>query len=446
MRQLITSLLLVSCFTISAQVSLDKRKLDSYFDALQANDKAMLSVAISENGESIYQKSIGFASNDKGKRNNADTKFRIGSITKVFTTTMIFQLIEEGKLSLETKLSTYYPKVKNASKITISHLLSHRSGIHNFTNDPSYVSYLNQPKSKTEMIALIESLDSDFEPGSKADYSNSAFVLLGYIIQDITGSSYAQQLNARIVNKLGLERTEYGGQIDTNDNQASSYTYNSESWVSATVTDMSIPGGAGAIISSPTEINKFMQGLFGGQLVSNKSLSKMKEINEGYGRGLFKIPFYNKFAYGHTGGIDGFSSNAAYFENEKIAVSVTSNGMNYVMNDIMIGILSLTFGKPFDIPNFSAKAISISAENLKKYEGVFASSAFPLKITIKVDGNTLIAQATGQSAFPLTSFSNIEFRYKQAGIVIKFGQEGKTVDYSTFTLNQGGGQYVFKKE
>ena len=111
---------------------------------------------------------------------------------------MIFQLIDESKLSLETKLAKYYSKVKNADKITISILLSHRSGIHNFTNTPEFNQYMTQPKSKAEMVSLIEDLDSDFKPNSSANYSNSGYVLLGFIIEDITKDTYAKQLQKRI--------------------------------------------------------------------------------------------------------------------------------------------------------------------------------------------------------------------------------------------------------
>ena len=112
-----------------------------------------------------------------------------------FTSVMIFQLIEEGKLSLDTTLAGFYPNIRNADKITISMLLSHRSGIHNFTNKPEFSQYMTSPKSKGEMIEIIEALESDFKPGSQTRYSNSGYLLLGFIIEDITKATYAHQLN-----------------------------------------------------------------------------------------------------------------------------------------------------------------------------------------------------------------------------------------------------------
>ncbi len=351
MKKLLSLLLLFSAFNLSCQ-RFDKAKLDTYLETLETHEKAMLSVVLLKDGEPVYQKSIGFAEAESKQKANQNTQYRIGSITKVFTSTMIFQLIDEGKLSLDTKLSDYYPKVKNADKITISMLLSHRSGIHNFTNDPEFLQYMTQPKSKAAMVSLIEGLGSDFAPDSRADYSNSAFVLLGFIIEDITKDSYAKQLQKRIVAKLNLSRTEYGGPISSVKNQAQSYRHNAGGWSVATVTDMSIPHGAGAIISTPTEVRKFLTSLFTGKLISENSLAKMKEINQGYGRGIFRFPVHGKIAYGHTGGIDAFVCNSGYFEADGLAIAITSNGMDYTMKDIMIGVLSIYYGRSFDIPDF----------------------------------------------------------------------------------------------
>lgn len=325
-------------------------------------------------------------------------------------------------------------------------LLSHRSGIHNFTNTPEYNQYMTQPKTKAEMVNLIEDLDSDFKPNSRANYSNSGYVLLGFIVEDITKDIYAKQLQKRIATKLNLDKTVYGGPINVEENQAKSYSHNAEGWSPATVTDTSIPHGAGAIISTPTEVAKFLSGLFTGKLVSADSLIKMKEINQGFGRGLFQFPFYDKKAFGHNGGIDGFSSLAGYFEADELAFALTSNGMNYAMNDISIAILSIYYGLPYDIPDFDQKAIELSERDLVKYAGVFSSQAMPLEITVKENEGQLTAQASGQGAFKLTPYSRSEFRFDQAGIIMIFETHGKKVDYSTFQMKQGGSSFKFTRE
>lgn len=444
MNKLLSGLLL---FIVTTSVSaFDQAKLDAYLTSLEANNKAMLSVAITKDGKPVYQRAIGYADTASETKAKTDTLYRIGSITKVFTSVMIFQLIEEGKLSLTTPLAQFYPDVKNASDITIAMLLSHRSGIHNFTNDPDYVEYMTQPKTKQDMQGIIEELDSDFKPGSQASYSNSGYVLLGYIVEDVTGDTYANQLKQRITRKLGLQNTVFGEPIQVQLNHANSYGFQASSWTPATLTDMSIPHAAGAISATPTDVAVFLSKLFEGQLLSAASLAKMKEINQGYGHGLFQFPFYDRKAYGHTGGIDGFSSQSAYFESDDVAVVLTANGLNYPLNDISIGVLSLYFGVPFELPDLSSRAISLDEDLLTSYQGVFASDAMPLKITLKVTDGQLTAQATGQPALPLTSFSTSEFRFEPAGIIIRFEQTDDGINYGKFLLKQGGGTYSFNKE
>ena len=439
------TLLLCSSILACGQ-GFDKAKLDQYLTSLEKHDKVMLSLALFKDGEPIYQRAIGYAATETEQKADINTQYRIGSITKVFTAVLIFQLIEEGKLTLNTPLSEYYPGVKNADQITISHLLSHRSGIHNFTNTPGFLAFVQSPKTKAEMLQYIEGMDSDFAPDSNARYSNSAYVLLGFIIEDLTGQSYAEAVDARIVKKLNLEKTRYGTEIKPTENQAKSYRFNFGGWTPSTVTDMTVPGGAGALISTPTDLGHFYHALFHEQLVTQASLNLMKEINQGYGRGLFGVPFWGKTGIGHNGGIDAFVSNSLHFEAEGLTIAYTANGVNMVLNDFLIGVLSIYFNRPFTLPDFDAEPITLSAKTLAKYQGVFTSNDLPIKITLELKGEQLIAQATGQGPIPLTPFSETEFRYEQAGINITFTKEGKKMDYGTFTLKQGSGKFTFTKE
>lgn len=441
---LLLTLLLIN---LNAQNEFNKNKLNDYLDQLEKNNKAMLGVALTKDGKLIYENYIGLSSVKDNIPNSNLIKFRIGSITKMFTATIIFQLIEEGRLTLDTKLSKFYPKIPNSKEITISDLLSHRSGIHNFTSDEDYLQYMTFKKSKEEMLELITNLKPDFQPNEKAVYSNSNYLLLGYIIEEITNSPYQQELQKRITTKLNLLDTYYGNKIDTKKNEAFSYKFYEGEWHVQPETDTSIPHGAGAIVSTPKDLTVFITSLFTKKLISDSSLDQMKEIKDGYGRGFLRFPFGNNFAYGYNGGIDGFVSNLAYFPNEKVALAVLANGINYNFNDILIGILIIFFNVPFEIPDLAAKEIVLEMKELKKYEGEFSSELLPLKITLKVEGDILYGQATGQSAFPLTPFSKTEFRFEKAGIVIEFSKdnEGK-VQYSTFILKQGGGNFPYIRE
>jgi D-alanyl-D-alanine carboxypeptidase len=436
------SALLISIFLVFWQAScaqqFDPAKLDRFFDTLNVNNKAMMSVAIAKNGKLIYQRSIGYASIADSIKANEATKYRIGSISKTFTAAMIFQLIDEGKLSLNTTLDKFYPSVANASKITIGNLLSHRSGIYSFTNDAEYQQYMTTTKTQAEMTAIISASKPDFEPGTKTEYSNSNYVLLGYIIEKITKLSYSENLKQRITTKLNLTATHYGGKIDVAKHESYSYKM-LQKWELQLETDMSIPGGAGALVSTPAELSQFITALLQGKLTSANSLAQMKTMQDGMGMGLFKVPYNSESGYGHNGSIDGFVASAYYFPNGEYAVAICSNGISYSFNDVLIALLRTCYNNPIAIPSF--KSITLKPEELDKYTGHYTSNDIPLKITVTKTDSMLTAQATGQPAFPLHPTEKDKFVFDSAGITMEFNpNEG------TFSLRQGGENYLFTKE
>ncbi|ALO16178.1 D-alanyl-D-alanine carboxypeptidase precursor [Salinivirga cyanobacteriivorans] len=429
--------LLTSFFTYAQDFN--RNKMDSLFALIEQHNRGMGSISIFQSGEEVYQNSIGYASVADEIEAVKNTKYRIGSITKMFTATVIMQLIEEDQLSLNTTLDQFFPEVKNADKITIKHLLKHQSGIFNFTNAPDYATYMEKPISKETMVKKISEFDSNFEPGSKSAYSNSNYVLLTFIAEQIDQSTYGEIIEKRITSRCNLENTSVGSKIQPENNEALSYNKSAD-WESATETHMSVPVGAGAIVSTPEDLNRFLRCLFKGQLVANKSLEKMMNIENGLGIGMFQVPFYNKKAFGHTGGIDGFQANSFYFPDEKTAISYTSNAVDMPVNDIMIGVLSIYFDRPYKLPTFEPN-VEISEKTLKNYEGVYASTDLPIKLTITKREGSLIAQGTGQPAFPLTAVSNTKFKYDQAQLKIEFiPGENKMV------LEQMGKRYELEKE
>jgi D-alanyl-D-alanine carboxypeptidase len=439
---LTTTLLIGLSFGTIFSQSFNKPKLDSLMDILAEKNKAMGSLTISKNGIVVYSRAIGnsFISGNEKLPATDQTKYRIGSISKMFTATMIFQLIEDGKLNLTTTVDKYFPQLPNAGKITISNLLNHRSGLHNFTDDPEYLTWMTLPKTQDDMLAIISKSKVDFQPNEKFSYSNSNYVVLGYIIEKVSKQSYPKYLSSSITSKIGLSNTYVGTKTDTKKNESFSYRF-LNGWEQTPETDMSIPGAAGAIVSTPADLTKFIESLFSLKLVSNSSLVQMKTITDGYGMGMFQIPFYNKSAYGHNGGIDGFASTLAYFPEDSLAIAYCTNGQVYPMNDILIGVLCIYFNKPYFIPTFNAPSISLKPEDLDKYLGVYSSAQIPLKITITRNTTTLISQATGQSSFPLEATEKDKFKFDPAGIIMEFNP-----DKNEMTLKQGGETVLFTKE
>jgi len=431
-------LLTIALFGAANAQTFDKAKTDQFFDRLAEKNKAMGSMTVAKDGVVVYTRAIGH-SHVKGtekKLSTPATKYRIGSISKTFTSTMIFQLIEEGKLKLTDTLDKFFPQIPNAPKITIAQMLSHRSGIHSFTNDPEFGTWRTKPKTRDELLAVIAASKPDFEPGEKYNYSNAAYVVLGFIVEKAGGKPYGEALKKRITAKVGLKDTYLGtGFTETGKNEAFSYSFK-DSWnKESEETHSSIPGGAGAIVSTSADLTKFIQALFDFKLVSEESLDQMMQNKYG----MTTFPLEGKTFYGHGGSIDGFRSILVYLPEEKLAVSYISNGTVYPPNGIVMGFFDIYGGRPFTIPTF--ESVAVSAEVLDKYVGVYSSPGFPMKITVTRNGAELNAQATGQSAFPLEATAQDKFKFEPSGIVIEFD-----ASKSQMILKQRGQETVFAKE
>ena len=159
------------------------------------------------------------------------------------------------------------------------------------------------------------------------------------------------------------------------------------------------------------------------------------------------MPFYSHSLYGHNGSIDGFVSNTAYNPVDGVAMTVLSNAVNTAFNDVLIAVLSEAYGKPIEMPDFSHKPIELDSQLLTRFEGVYASDDLPMDIQFRIENEQLMAQATGQSALPLTPYSETEFRFDPAGIVIVFDPDSVADNqFERFTLTQAGGNYVFTRK
>ncbi|WP_256464341.1 serine hydrolase [Mucilaginibacter sp. SMC90] len=205
-KNLLSLIFAFSLFTSCTQ-DFNKSKIDSMLNALDTKHQGMGSIAIAQNGYIVYQKSIGVGNTLPA---SPKTRYRIGSITKMFTAVMIFQLIGENKIQLTTPLSAFFPQMPNAKKITIKMMLGHRSGLHDFTVDPALSTYYTKLQTHSDMLARIANYKPDFEPDNDTGYSNTNFVLLGYIVEILTRKPYSENLKERITTKIGLANTFYG--------------------------------------------------------------------------------------------------------------------------------------------------------------------------------------------------------------------------------------------
>lgn len=402
-------------------VKVDTQSLDSLFNIYEKNSLYFASVELETDGKSVYHRQAGFQNLESRQKIDGHTVFLIGSITKTYTAVIIMQLIEEGRLKLSDKLSMFYPQIPNSDAITIEMLLRHRSGLFNYTSADDFLKVVSSPISKNDLLARFVKYGIRSAPDEKYEYCNTNYMLLGFIIEDITRKDYGDQLRKRILNKLSLKSTYYGRPKDTT-HLGHSYTRMNNEWKPVTPEwDVSWVGGAGAIAATLKDVQAFFKGLFGGKLVADTSLRKMMQLKDEYGLGLAYIPYGEKRFYGHSGRIEAFNTLCAYRPEDHLMIAMASNGAFSDPNDISIQLLNASYGNKIQYPDLNRKeAVNVSAEILKNYEGEYSAEGFPLVLRVFAENSRLFCQATGQAAFPLTAQSDNLFTFDPAGIRMEF--------------------------
>jgi CubicO group peptidase (beta-lactamase class C family) len=442
-RILFATLLALPSFIAAHAQSLDKTKLDQFFDRLAEKRKAMGSLAIVKDGNVLYTRAIGYSQIDRTEKKPLTTanRFRLGSITKMFTATMILQLVEEGKLNLTDTLDKFLPQIPNAAKITIAQILSHRSGIPNVRRErDAQIKVSTIPMGKDEMLALIVKATPDFEPDTKHQYSNSGYFILGLILEKVTGKPYDRALEERIASTIGLKDTYLAtGNIDVNKNEALTYIHFGGDWKPVSETHPTILFSAGAIVSTPADMARFIHALFEGKLVSKETLNQMKTIKDSEGFGMGTFTFAGKTFYGHTGGADNYGAWLAYEPEEKLAVAYASNAKIYPVENIVRGVVDIYYHKPFELP--ALESIAVNPDVLDRYAGVYSTPGAPAKATVTRDGATLFFQPPGAtSAVPLEATAEDKFQIE--GVAVFTFDAAK----SQMTVKRRAGERVFTKE
>ncbi len=423
------------------QDSHDFSKLDKYFATLADKEKVLGSFAIYKNGKEIFDKAY-IVNGDKYQETDDTYRYKIGSISKTFTSTLVFQLIDEGKLRLDTKLAKYFPEIKNSEDITIKMMLNHHSGIFNYTSHEDFFSYYQEPQTADSMVKRIAELEPAFKPGEKGDYSNSNYLLLGYILESITGKDYGTLVKEKIANPLGLKETYLEEVTEPEKNEVFAFVRD-DGWHKFPQWEMSTADAAGAIVSTTHDLNVFFKAIFDGELLSKESFETMIETEDTYGHGIFKreVEYDGKeyVGYWHNGRIERFSSGMMYFPEEKIGIAGLMNADVYDGSKVFKTVRKAAFGQDFEIPEF--KDIQLTKEQLEVYVGEYSSDTHPLGIKVMVEGSTLKAQADGQGSFPLTAIDDDTFEFAGAGIEIKFDPDKKQ-----FVIKQGGRADVFTQK
>ena len=429
--------ILLLCFTTSAQ-SIDIGKIDRFVSHIEDNDRGIGSVSVFKDGKEIYNRSFG-QQRLANVQYNAETRYQIGSITKLITATLVFDLVERKKLSLDDKLSKYYPQLPNSEKITIRNMLEHSSGLRDFTMKNDSITWLINKVSEREIIEEIKKQGVSFQPGEKVAYSNSAYFLLTKIVEKLSKKNYAALVEEKIAKPLNLKHLS---SVDKHTRNAfDSYAFDG-AWKKVTDFEYTNIIGVGDIAATTRDLNTFLYNLFHYRIIKKESVELMKPVyarKEVFGRGMMVVPFYENIFFGHGGDTYGTHSVVGYNEKDSITFSVAINGERLPHNDFYIGILSGIYGRDYTFPVFTS--LTLRSEDLDPFLGTYSAPDFPLKVAITKDGNVLRGQGTGQPSFVLECFEKNKFKFDPSKLELEFFPEK-----GTMMLKQGGMNIEMKKE
>ena len=350
-------------------------RIDHLLKQTYPADEPGAAVIVVDDGEVVYRGARGMANLELDVALEPDNVFRLGSITKQFTATAILLLEEQGKLSVHDPISKALPDYPvHGHTITIEHLLTHTSGIFSYTSIPGYMSSkVRKDMTTEELIDEFENEEMEFAPGERWSYSNSGYVLLGAIIEKVSGTSYAEFVEQNIFEPLGMTASEYGGH-QLIPKRASGYARGDEGYVNARYLSMTQPHAAGSLLSTVDDLARWDQALYGDDLLPRDSRQRMftaTQLNDGeattYGYGFATGSLQGTPSISHGGGIFGFSTFAVRLPEEGVYVAVLSNGSPKNPGVVGRKLAALAIGKPFQ----EWHQVEVDAAVLEGYVGVY---------------------------------------------------------------------------
>lgn len=335
-RLLLSSLLCFSTYGLSQAIAQSGTESAAY-EAILAQEfgtyQSGATAIVTKNGELLYRGAIGMADIALGVKTSPEHIFRIGSITKQFTAVAILQLEEQGRLSVTDPITTYIPDYPTQGHhINIEHLLTHTSGIKHYTGMSEFSHVAGKDLTPMEIVSVFKDHPMEFKPGEKFYYNNYGYILLGVIIEKVSGMSFADYIQQNIFEPLGMSHSGYGDDTSLLSMSAAGYQQKNGAYADADFLNMTLPYAAGALLSNVDDLNKWNQALHTNKILSQKSLQKAMTaytLNDGtttaYGYGWKLDEIYKQPVIEHDGVIQGFLSAAMYLPTEKVFVTVFSN-------------------------------------------------------------------------------------------------------------------------
>ncbi|MEG4286439.1 serine hydrolase domain-containing protein [Microcoleus sp. A006_D1] len=327
-------------------------KAEEYMNAAVKVNRFSGSILVARDGKPLISKGYGMANLELDVPNKPQTVFRLGSLTKQFTAMAIMILQERGKLHTNDLICNYLSDCPAAwQSITIRSLLTHTSGIPNYTSLPNFLQTMQLPSTHANLVERFKNMPLEFTPGEKFKYTNSGYYLLGMIIEQVSGKSYPDFLQENIFAPLGMTHTGYDSHNRLIKNRAGGYELQDNSIINASYIDMSIPFAAGALYSTTEDLLLWDQALYTEKLVSRQILAEIfTPFKDGYGYGWGITKRFDRQMIGHDGSINGFFNSIIRFPSDHVTAIVLSNNQNAPSGEIASSLAAIVFGAPYKMP------------------------------------------------------------------------------------------------
>lgn len=427
-----------------------KNEIDKYLSGIYKADMPGAAVLAVKNGKVILRKGYGMADLELNVPMRAEMVFRIGSITKQFTSVGIMMLVEEGKVKLEDLITVYLPDYPLKGKnVTVTHLLNHTSGIKSYTSMPEFGKMMRKDMEVKKLIDVFKDQPFDFDPGEKFLYNNSGYILLGAIIEKVSGQKYADFVKKRIFDKAGMVNSIYGEASLVIKNRARGYSITGNGAMNSSYISMTLPYAAGSLLSTVDDLYKWNRSLNAGKLISKESLKKLykrTKLNNGeeisYSFGFMNIDFKGYREIHHGGGINGFISNKLYIPEEDIFVAVLSNSTGSKTSTQFVSqwIATLLLGKPYS----EGAGRILTEKELDEYVGVYEISKDDERSVIR-EGNKLFTQRSGSIKQEAFNKSSDTFFFKNSFTWFTFERDKRDGKVIAMTMHSLSGKDFAKK-
>jgi len=421
--------LLLFSFVFSTTISAQDltQQFDDIVSQSYKSDMPGATILVAKNGKTIYRKAVGKSSLELDVDMIPENVFMLASITKQFTAVAILMLEEQGKLSLDDPITKYIPDYPTLGKnITVHHLLNHTSGIKSYTGIGNLVEVARNDMTLDELIDYFKNEPMDFDPGEEFRYNNSGYILLGKIIEVISGDTYENFIEKNIFDRLGMKSSSYGNTRELVKNRVEGYEKNENGYVNAHFLSMTLPHAAGSLTSTTDDMLKWQNALTNNTFIKATSLDKAingSSLNNsehiGYGYGLGEMTLKGSKGYTHSGGIFGTSTNGIYLIEEDVYVIGLSNCSCNDIGAVTRNLAAAAIGKPF--PTMK-EVVKISEDKMKQWVGAYEFEDGAIRHIFMEDGKlNSMRESETNTVFEIFPLSENRFMFED-GIEYKFSK------------------------